>query len=186
MSFQKGNTLWLGRKHSEETKRKMSGGGNWRWRGERLIQKEGYIFILDRNHPYADISGRVKEERLMIEKHLGRYLFLGEVVHHKNGNKQDNRIENLEVFSSKSEHTAFHNKNVSEKTREKIRKTLKGRILSEVTKQKIREASIGRICSEETRQKLRKSNIGKPRSKEARIKMSQSARLSWIRRKEVI
>lgn len=48
------------------------------------------------------------EHRYLIEQHLGRKLTTDEVVHHKNGNKLDNRIGNLEVMT-KSEHARLHN-----------------------------------------------------------------------------
>lgn len=65
-----------------------------------------------------------------MEQYLGRKLDRYEVVHHINGNKRDNRIENLQLMSL-SEHTRLHNKEtkriISQETRDKIRKALKGK-----------------------------------------------------------
>ena len=52
-------------------------------------------------HPRANLGRYVKEHHLVMEQHLSRYLLPGETVHHKNGDRKDNRIENLELWSSK-------------------------------------------------------------------------------------
>jgi len=87
--------------HSPDGLRRISEAGKKRvgiksasWKGGRLKTKEGYIRIRLPNK-------RVMEHRLVMEKHLGRKLkpFPAEIIHHKNGRKDDNRIENLQLVT---------------------------------------------------------------------------------------
>ena len=55
----------------------------------------------------ATKQGYVAEHRLVMEQAIGRYLEAGEVVHHINHDRGDNRIENLRLMSD-SEHRAMH------------------------------------------------------------------------------
>lgn len=59
---------------------------------------DGYKYIYMPNHPCATSFKRVLEHRLIIEKNLGRYLTKQEIVHHRNGDTLDNRLENLELM----------------------------------------------------------------------------------------
>ena len=81
------------------------------------------------NYKAIKVNGKkIDEHRYIMEQYLGRKLTRDEVVHHKDGNKANNDIENLEL-TSLSEHTRQHQLgNIpSEETRQKISETLKGR-----------------------------------------------------------
>lgn len=82
-----------------------------RWKGGRRIL-DGYIYLYAPDHPAAHHQV-VQEHRLVMEKHLGRFLTSDELVHHKDGNKQNNAIENLEL-TYRSAHTHHHFQEVTE------------------------------------------------------------------------
>ena len=81
---------------------------NGLWKGTKLTEN-GYIKILKPNHPRAR-DKYIWEHILIVEKKIGRFLNKSEVVHHINGVRNDNRIENLMLFESNSKHLSFHHK----------------------------------------------------------------------------
>lgn len=68
------------------------------WKGGRIKDKFGYIQIWKPDHPNCKSAGYIHEHRYVMSEYLGRPLKSGENVHHKNGIKDDNRIENLELW----------------------------------------------------------------------------------------
>lgn len=98
------------RRHwTPERKAGRSGSGNPAWTGGRTLSSGGYIYKHCPGHPRATQKGNyVFEHIIMMENHLGRYLCENEVVHHINENRIDNRVENLLLCASISEHTLIH------------------------------------------------------------------------------
>jgi len=78
------------------------------WKGGKIQTDSGYYMIRATSHPNANAYGYVREHRLVMEQHLGRYLEPWEIVHHKNEIRTDNRIENLELKESNSQHISDH------------------------------------------------------------------------------
>jgi hypothetical protein len=76
----------------------MRGEKSAHWKGGKHITGDGYIKIHVSGHPDADRFGYVSEHRYVMEQVLGRPLRQGENVHHRNGEKTDNRPENLELW----------------------------------------------------------------------------------------
>lgn len=84
----------------------LSKHGNWK--GGILISSNGYRLIKMNGHHLANHSGYVLEHRLIAEKIIGRKLMKHEQIHHVNGNRLDNRPENILVLTI-NEHSKLHN-----------------------------------------------------------------------------
>jgi len=77
------------------------------WTILKKISKGMYNYSLVPVHPNCTKNGYVLEHRIVMENHIGRLLNLNEVVHHKDKNKKNNHISNLELLNYK-EHARLH------------------------------------------------------------------------------
>lgn len=73
---------------------------------------KGYIRVYMPEHINSDVKGLIYEHQLMAEKKIGRPLTEEEVVHHIDGNRSNNSLDNLLVFASNSDHIAFHHNGI--------------------------------------------------------------------------
>jgi len=70
------------------------------WRGGRTVDSDGYVRIWTPDDPRANMGRYMKEHIVVMEETMGRQLLSHENVHHKNGDRTDNRPENLELWST--------------------------------------------------------------------------------------
>jgi len=87
----------LKRELSGERGRAQLIGNKYTWKGGKFKTTDGYCRVVLKGHPRADVRGYVFEHLLVMENYLGRPVDKNETVHHKNGVRNDNRIENLEL-----------------------------------------------------------------------------------------
>lgn len=101
-----------GKHLSPETRKKigesMTGDKHPQWKGGKIKTKNGYITVYAPDNLMANKIGYVAEHRLAMSEKIGRPLGSKEVVHHINGVRDDNRIENL-VLTTNSAHISDHN-----------------------------------------------------------------------------
>lgn len=89
--------------------RGLSGKGNQsvNWKGGKFVSPSGYVFVYAPDNPMANSRGYVREHRLVMSNSLGRPLTDEEIVHHKDENKKNNDLSNLEIMTN-GEHTRLH------------------------------------------------------------------------------
>jgi HNH endonuclease len=81
----------------DEQRRARRGPLNGRWK--HGMGNDGYVRLSNVEYPGATFPNAPLEHTVVMARHLGRPLRDGETVHHKNGIRNDNRIENLELWS---------------------------------------------------------------------------------------
>jgi len=65
--------------------------------------RDGYVLVVaPQGHPNARQDGTICEHRLIVSQQLGRPLHDWEIVHHRDGNRQNNSLENLELLDGRA------------------------------------------------------------------------------------
>lgn len=96
----------LSSKAKQHLREVLSGRNNPKFREETYAK--GYVFVYVPDHPFKNNQNRIKRSRLVMEKHLNRYLKSTEIIHHMNHIRDDDRIENLILFKNNSAHQKYH------------------------------------------------------------------------------
>lgn len=82
---------------------------NHNWRGGRTVTEHGYVLLrVGIEHPLADVRGYAYEHRIVAQNILERPLQPEEIVHHKDGDRQNNSPDNLLVVMGNSGYLFHH------------------------------------------------------------------------------
>lgn len=80
-----------------------------RWNDGKIISSQGYVRIrVGKDHPLADPNGYAYEHLIVWVSSGRRRPEKDEIIHHENGDKTDNRIQNLSLMS-RAKHNSIHN-----------------------------------------------------------------------------
>jgi hypothetical protein len=85
---------------TREARAKLHGPRHPNWKGGRVIRPSGYVYVSNAVYPGSKPFTSTYEHIVVMARSLGRPLKPNETVHHKNGIRHDNRIENLELWAS--------------------------------------------------------------------------------------
>lgn len=95
-----------GQKQAPKSHDWTRGENNVRWNGGQK-SSAGYVYLLRPNHPGTDKAGYIKRANLVWAESTGHHIVKGEVLHHKDGDKLNDDIDNLELMVA-TEHVALH------------------------------------------------------------------------------
>lgn len=84
------------------------------WNVKKIIKKGDYNYCLVPEHPHCTKNGYVLEHRIVVENQIGRILGANEVVHHIDGDKKNNRFDNLSIMNN-IEHAELHGSTKSQR-----------------------------------------------------------------------
>lgn len=172
----------LGRKHSEETKKRMSESNKGHKTSEDTKRKMSVAKI----KPERIVNGRIHLDRMLNshkvwnEHNPNDTWRKGLVIHHKDENKLNDHISNLELMT-KSSHMSLHRKGFkhTEETKSKMSLAKKGNKYSLGHKN-----SLGIKRSEEFKRKLSVAKTGKTHSDQSKKNMSEATKKWWAERKQ--
>ena len=154
----------------------------------KFFNGKKYYFNEKNRRWFRTTDGKLLSHDVWDFYHSGDPILKDEVIHHKNGDSSDDRIENLQKIT-RSEHTGLHNignqyflgKYHTDKTKQKMSEAklgknhpMYGKHHTDETKQKISDKMLGHIVSDETKQKISDEMLGHIVSEETKQKFRDS------------
>jgi hypothetical protein len=96
--------------------------------GNRYVDRDGYVIVYAPDHPWPRRSTNVAEHVMVMELHLGRRIRRNECVHHKDEDRQNNDLSNLELKTRGAHSSEHRRKDVMYRTRDRLGRFAPGRI----------------------------------------------------------